>query len=87
MCDKFNLKKDFVEEVLELWQQVCANQGLSHSYPQSVSAGCIYYVLKKKNIDISPYDFGKVLGMSEITITKKAHEIDEVLSSLEIQTV
>ncbi len=86
LCDKFNLKKDFVEEVLGLWKQVCENQGLSHSYPQSVSAGCIYYVLKKKNIDISPYDFGKVLGMSEITITKKAHEIDEVLSSLEIQT-
>jgi transcription initiation factor TFIIIB Brf1 subunit/transcription initiation factor TFIIB len=84
LCDKFSLKKDFVDEVVTLYKSVSTNPTLSRSYPQSVSAGCIYYVLKKKNIDISPYDFGKVLNMSEITITKKAHEIEEVLSNLEI---
>ena len=84
LCEKFSLKKDFVEEVLALYRSIKGNPTLSHSYPQSVSAGCIYYVLKKKNIDISPTDFGKVLNMSEITITKKSHEIEDVLSSLEI---
>ena len=86
LCEKFSLKKDFVEEVVLLYRSICKNPKLSHSYPQSVSAGCIFYVLKKKNIDISPHDFGKVLNMSDITILKKSHEIEDVLSSLEITT-
>ena len=84
-CAKFKFKQDVVEEVLNLYHTIKKSSSLNHSYPESVSSGCIYYVLKNKNINISAYEFGKMVGLSDITITKKANEIEEILSNMDYQ--
>jgi len=83
LCETLALKQEFVAEVLELYRTVCNDPILSKSYPQSVSAGCIFHTLKKKNIDITAHELGKALGMSEITVSKKANEIEEVINAME----
>lgn len=82
ICEKFDLLPEVVEEVLELYQQVKnKSHKLDHSYPQSVSCGCVFYLMKRKNIEITPEQFGKIVDLSSITVLKKANEIEEILNN------
>jgi len=82
ICQKFNCKEEIVDEVLILYNQLKnKSMRLDHSYPQSVSCGCVYYVMKRHNADFTAEDFGKIVGLSSITVTKKANEIEDILNS------
>ena len=81
ICEKFNFTPEAVEEVLELYRHLkTKNQSLDHSYPQSVSSGCVFYMLKKKNVDITGVQFGKIVDLSSITVLKKTAEIEEIMN-------
>ena len=87
ICEKFNqtyalqLDNGGIQEVRDLYSTLKGkNPKLDHSYPQSVASGCVYYVLKRKNVDISSEEFGKIVGLSGLTVSKKANEIEEILS-------
>jgi transcription initiation factor TFIIIB Brf1 subunit/transcription initiation factor TFIIB len=82
ICEKFDFVPEAIQEVIDLYRQLKAKSPkLDHSYPQSVSSGCVYYVMKRKNVDITGDYFGKKVGLSSITVIKKANEIEEILNS------
>lgn len=82
ICERFNLTDEYTQQVLDLYRQLKnKSPKLDHSYPQSVSCGCVYYVMKRKNADISGEEFGKMVGLSSITVVKKANEIEDILNS------
>jgi transcription initiation factor TFIIIB Brf1 subunit/transcription initiation factor TFIIB len=81
LCEKFNFTPEGVEEVLELYRVLkTKSQTIDHSYPQSVSSGCVFYMLKKKNVDITGVQFGKIVDLSSITVLKKTAEIEEIMN-------
>lgn len=82
ICEKFNFTSEAIEEVLELYRYLkTKSQTLDHSYPQSVSSGCVFYMLKKKNVDITGAQFGKIVELSSITVLKKTAEIEDIMNS------
>lgn len=82
ICALFNFTKEAIDEVLSLYQEVVKkSSNLDHSYPQSVSCGLVYYMMKSRNVDISAEDFGKQVELSAITVAKKSQEIESILSS------
>ena len=81
ICEKFNFTPSAVEEVQQLYQTLRKRSPrLDHSYPQSVASGCVFYILKSKNVDITAEQFGDVVNLSSITVTKKCNEIEEILT-------
>jgi len=82
IMETFNCKQEHIQAALKLYSQVKDKTTLfNSSNPQSVSSGLVYYYFKKINADIPGSTFGKAVGLSEITITKIASRIDEILSS------
>ena len=80
ILEKFNVKQEHVKYVLSLYKQLNDKSILINtSNPQSVSSGLVYYFLKKLNIDITPSKFGKLVGLSEITISRISNEIEDIL--------
>jgi len=81
ICEKFNFTESAIEEVKELYRTLKSKSPkLDHSYPQSVACGCVYYTLKSKNIDITGEQFGKIVGLSSITVSKKCNEIEDIIN-------
>jgi transcription initiation factor TFIIIB Brf1 subunit/transcription initiation factor TFIIB len=86
VCEKFGFMDPAIEEVKELYRQLRVKYPqIDHSYPQSVACGCVFYVLKNKNIDITGEQFGKIVGLSSITIMKKCNEIEEIMCGVGIE--
>jgi transcription initiation factor TFIIIB Brf1 subunit/transcription initiation factor TFIIB len=82
IMETFNCKQEHIQAALRLYSQVKDKTTLfNSSNPQSVSSGLVYYYFKKINADIPGNTFGKAVGLSEITITRIASRIDEILSS------
>ncbi len=82
IMETFNCKQEHIQAALKLYSQVKDKTTLfNSSNPQSVSSGLVYYYFKKINADIPGSTFGKAVGLSEITITKIASRIDEILAS------
>jgi transcription initiation factor TFIIIB Brf1 subunit/transcription initiation factor TFIIB len=81
ILDLFCIKEEFKQEVIDLYRKLQhKSKTLNRSMPQSVGSGLVYYYFKKKNIDIPVSKFGKKVNLSEITITKIAAIIEELLS-------
>jgi len=80
ILEKFNVKEEHVNYVLNLYKVLSSKSTLLNtSNPQSVSSSLVYYFLEKLNIDITPSKFGKLVGLSEITINRITNEIKEIL--------
>jgi transcription initiation factor TFIIIB Brf1 subunit/transcription initiation factor TFIIB len=82
ICEKFDLVPEVVTEIQELYKHLKVKAPrLDHSYPQSVACGCVYFMLKRKNFDITGEQFGKMVSLSSITVVKKSNEIEEILNN------
>jgi transcription initiation factor TFIIIB Brf1 subunit/transcription initiation factor TFIIB len=95
VMETFNAKQEYVQAALKLYEKVKDKTTLfNSSNPQSVSCGFVYYYLKKLytetksqdkkkmiDFDLTAKDFGKVVGLSEVTITRIANRIEEILTS------
>ena len=81
VMETFNVKQEHIDAALKIYDSIKDRIALfNSSNPQSVSSGVVYYYFKKINVDIPGKDFGKVVGLSEVTITRIASRIDELLS-------
>lgn len=81
IMDKFSANSFQKQEVCDLYEDIKNKSSrLNRSRPQSVSAGLVYYWIKKKRLDISIKDFTKSVNLSELTISKIAKEIESILS-------
>ena len=78
--DKFKATSMQKKEVIELYNKIKNKSSkINRSRPQSISSGLIYYWISLKNIEISLKDFAKKVDLSELTITKIAKEISDIL--------
>ena len=82
ILEQFSATKEQKNEVIELYEKIKNKSSrLNRSRPQSVSSGLVFYwtCLKGKNISLK--DFAKKVQLSELTISKIAKEISDVLDS------
>ena len=83
ILEKFDIKQEHTENILALYKEIENKSSvINRRNPQSVSCGLVYYYLKKLNADISVGKFGKIVGLSEITISNIMNEIDEVIYNI-----
>jgi transcription initiation factor TFIIIB Brf1 subunit/transcription initiation factor TFIIB len=81
ILEKFNFKREHINNVLGLYKNIQNKSAtLNRSTPHSVACGLVYYYLKKSNVDITASNFGAIVKLSEITITK----IEEILGKLNL---
>jgi len=73
-CDKLNIDVKKIEEICDICLQ---NNIISQNTPQSIAAGCIYFHIKKNNININKKSLSEVCKISEVTINKCFKKIDE----------
>ena len=82
ICENFNIKDEHIHNLLQLYKKIESKSSiLNRSNPQSVSSALVFYYLKKLNVDISAFEFGEFVKLSEVTILNKANEIDEILNN------
>jgi len=72
--DKLNINLNDIMNICE----ICLKHNIiSQNTPQSIAAGCIYYYIKKKNLDFSKKDLSDICKISEVTINKCYKKIEE----------
>ena len=74
--DNMDISVSLVKEICELCLK---NNIISQNTPQSIAAGCIYYFIKKKELNISKKELSDVCKISEVTINKCYKKICEAL--------
>jgi transcription initiation factor TFIIIB Brf1 subunit/transcription initiation factor TFIIB len=85
IMDQFSATDAQKEEVKQLYSKIeNKSSRLNRSRPQSVSSGLVYYWILLKGKDISLKDFTKKVTLSELTISKIAKEISDVLKTPEV---
>jgi transcription initiation factor TFIIIB Brf1 subunit/transcription initiation factor TFIIB len=81
---QFEAKEELIAPIIQIYKKVENKSSLlSRSNPQSVSCGIVYYYFKKINLDITTTQFGKTVGLSDITVNRICNEIEEILDSPE----
>lgn len=85
LMGQFDATEQQKQEVRDLYTQIHNKSSkLNRSRPKSVSSSLVFYWICKKKIDISLKDFTKKIGLSELTITKIAKEIADVLGTPDV---
>lgn len=80
ILNMLKINDEHIQNVLGLYKEFeKRSSSVNHSNPQSISSGLVYYYLKKITADITAAKFGKIVGLSEITISRIANEIEDTL--------
>jgi transcription initiation factor TFIIIB Brf1 subunit/transcription initiation factor TFIIB len=87
ILEQFSATKEQKQEVIDLYEKIKNKSSrLNRSRPQSVSSGLVFYWTCIKGKNISLKEFAKKVQLSELTISKIAKEISEVLETVPEQT-
>jgi transcription initiation factor TFIIIB Brf1 subunit/transcription initiation factor TFIIB len=82
IMDKFSATPEQKAEVIEIYNKIKNKSSkINRSRPQSVSSALIYYWICLKGLDISLKDFASKTDLSELTISKIAKEIAQILET------
>ena len=84
-CNRLNLTQEDTEKINKICIISLDNNIISENTPPSIASGCIYYLIKKKDIDISKKEISDICKISEVTINKcckKLENKDELFSEL-----
>lgn len=82
LMDKFYASKEQKKEVIDLYVKTKNRSSkLNRARPQSVSAALIFYWICLKKIDISLKKFATKADLSELTISKNAKEVANILGT------
>lgn len=85
LMNKFKAQQSQIREVTEIYKLVeNRSSKLNRARPQSVSAGLVYYWIRKKKMNITIKEFAKIAELSVLTIDKIAKEISCILNTPEI---
>ena len=69
--DRFSNNMDINIEIIKNICNCCIeNNIISQNTPQSIAAGCIYYYIKKKDLNVNKKNLSDVCKISEVTINK-----------------
>jgi transcription initiation factor TFIIIB Brf1 subunit/transcription initiation factor TFIIB len=82
IMDKFSASPEQKKEVIELYFRTKNRSSkLNRSRPSSLASSLIYYYIRKKGMNISLKKFAQKVDLSELTISKNAKEIAEILGT------
>jgi transcription initiation factor TFIIIB Brf1 subunit/transcription initiation factor TFIIB len=82
IMNMFKITEKEIEDVKNLYYKIYnKNSRLNRSRPQSTAAGLIYYWILINNKDIPLKTFAKKVELSELTISKVAKIIEDVLNN------
>jgi transcription initiation factor TFIIIB Brf1 subunit/transcription initiation factor TFIIB len=82
IMQKFTATQEQKDEVGKLYEQIKNKSSkLNRSRPQSVASGLVFYWICLKKKEISLKEFAKKVILSELTISKIAKEIAEILQT------
>lgn len=82
IMDQFSATKEQKKEVIEIYYKIKNKSSrLNRSRPQSVASAIVFYWICMKKKKISIKEFTKKVTLSELTVTKIAKEISEVLGT------
>lgn len=80
IMDKFNATTEQKQEVKDLYEKIKNRSSkINRSRPQSISAALIFFWICMKGLDISIKEFASKTELSELTISKLAKEISDIL--------
>lgn len=80
IMDKFSANEEQKKDVTDIYNKIKNKSSqLNRSRPSSISAGIIWYWISKMHIDISLKDFASKIDLSELTISKIAKEVANIL--------
>jgi transcription initiation factor TFIIIB Brf1 subunit/transcription initiation factor TFIIB len=80
IMDKFSATRDQKDEVINLYKRIKNRSSrLNRSRPQSVASSIVFYWICLTKKDITLKEFTSKVSLSELTISKIAKEIANVL--------
>ena len=69
--DRFSNNMDINTDIIKNICNCCIEKNIiSQNTPQSIAAGCIYYYIKKQNLNINKKHLSDICKISEVTINK-----------------
>jgi transcription initiation factor TFIIIB Brf1 subunit/transcription initiation factor TFIIB len=82
ILDKFSASPEQKKEVIELYFRTRNRSSkLNRSRPSSLDSSMIYYYIRQKGMNISLKKFAQKVDLSELTISKNAREIADILGT------
>jgi transcription initiation factor TFIIIB Brf1 subunit/transcription initiation factor TFIIB len=82
MMDKFNATPEQKQEVKDIYEKIKNKSSkINRSRPQSICSGILFFFICSKGIDVSLKEFASKTELSELTISKMAKEVSEVLKT------
>ena len=76
-CNKLNIKESDIEKILGICRIIVDNYIISENTPPSIASGCIYYFIKKTDMEITKKEISDICKISEVTINKCCKVIEE----------
>tara|TARA_Y100000817_G_scaffold309536_1_gene298826 strand:+ start:505 stop:1491 length:987 start_codon:yes stop_codon:yes gene_type:complete len=76
-CNKLNIGENDTSDILQICNITVKNYIISENTPPSIASGCIYYFIKKKELDITKKNISDICKISEVTINKCCKIIEE----------
>ena len=75
-CNRLSIDENKIQEIVKLCLISIQNNIISENTPQSIAAGCIFYYIKKNNMDIVKKDISRICSTSEVTINKCTKKLE-----------
>jgi transcription initiation factor TFIIB len=75
-CNKLNIDENSIIIIRKICEISLDNNIITENTPPSVASGCIFYFIKKNNIDISKKQISQVCKISEVTINKCSKKLE-----------
>ena len=87
-CNKLTIKEEDTKKIIKLCELTLSNNIISENTPPSIAAGCIFYYIRRKEMDISKKNISAICKISEVTINKcckmiesKGHLFNEIFDN------
>jgi transcription initiation factor TFIIB len=76
-CNQLKIDEESTHQIILICRRCMEENLISENTPPSVAAGCIYYYIKKMNIEnITKKDISRICKISEVTINKCTKKIE-----------
>jgi transcription initiation factor TFIIB len=75
-CNRLNISHEHTLKINKICLISLEKNIISENTPPSIASGCIYYFIKKLNLDISKKEISDVCKISEVTINKCCKKLE-----------
>tara|TARA_B110000495_G_C23030637_1_gene613714 strand:- start:1786 stop:2754 length:969 start_codon:yes stop_codon:yes gene_type:complete len=75
--NKLNISEENTKVIIEICKISNDNNIISENTPPSIASGCIFFYIKKNNLNISKKNISDICKISEVTINKCCKRLEE----------